>query len=82
MGCLWRAFHANQAEGLMIVFMKPKERLGLPWWLSGEESSRNAGDMGLTPGLGRYPGGGHGNLLQYSCLENLHGQRSLAGSSL
>ena len=34
-----------------------------------------------TPGLGRSPGGGHGNPLQYSCLENLHGQRSLAGYS-
>ena len=54
----------------MIVFMMPKERLGLPWWLSGKESSRSAGDMGLTPGLGRSPGGGHGNPLQYSCLEN------------
>ena len=29
------------------------------------------------PGLGRSPGGGHGNALQYSCLENPHGQRSL-----
>ena len=27
-------------------------------------------DVGLIPGLGRYPGGGHGNLLQYSYLEN------------
>ena len=42
----------------------------------------NAGDirdMGSIPGLGRSPGGGHGNPLQYSCLENPHGQRSLAG---
>ena len=31
------------------------------------------------PGLGRSPGGGYGNPLQYSCLENLHEQRSLAG---
>ena len=33
----------------------------------------NAGDLrdsGLTPGLGRSPGGGHGNPLQYSCMEN------------
>ena len=33
----------------------------------------NAGDIideGLTPGSGRSPGGGHGNALQYSCLEN------------
>ena len=28
------------------------------------------GDLGLIPGLGRYPGGGHSNPLQYSCLEN------------
>ena len=30
----------------------------------------SAGDTGSIPGLGRYPGGGHGNPLQYSCLEN------------
>ena len=35
------------------------------------------GDLGLIPGLGRFPGGGHGNPLQCSYLENLHGQRSL-----
>ena len=40
----------------------------------------NAGDIrdiGLVPGLGRSPGGGHGNPFQYSYLENPHGQRSL-----
>jgi len=31
---------------------------------------KDAGDMGSIPGLGRLPGGGHGNPLQYSCLEN------------
>ena len=36
-------------------------------------------DVGLIPGWGRSPGGGHDNALQYSCLEILHGQRSLAG---
>ena len=44
----------------------------------------NAGDVrdaSSTPGLGRSPGGGNGNLLQYSCLENSHGQRSLMGCS-
>ena len=35
----------------------------------------------MIPGLGRSPGGGHGNLPQYSCLENPHGQRSLVGYS-
>ena len=45
------------------------------------ESACNTGDLGLIPGLGRSPGGGHGNPLQYSCLENPHGQRSLVGYS-
>ena len=45
--------------------------LGLPWWLSSKESTCNTRDSGLIPGLGRCPGGGHGNPLQYSCLENL-----------
>ena len=35
--------------------------------------------MSLIPGSGRSPGGGHGNPLQYFCLENPHGQRSLEG---
>ena len=40
--------------------------------LAGKESSCNAGDreVGLIPGLGRFPGGGNGNLLQSSCLEH------------
>ena len=33
-------------------------------------SARDVRDLGLIPGLGRSPGGGNGNLLQYSCLEN------------
>ena len=33
-------------------------------------SACNAGDLGSFPGLGRSPGGGNGNPLQYSCLEN------------
>ena len=42
----------------------------LPWWLSGKESTCNAGNTGLIPGLGRFPGGGNGNPLQYCSLEN------------
>jgi len=38
-----------------------------------------AEDVSSFPGLGRSPGGEHGNPLQYSCLENSHGQWSLAG---
>ena len=50
-----------------------------PGGSDGKESACNAGDLGSISGLGRSPGGGHGNRLQYSCLENLHGQRSLVG---
>ena len=39
------------------------------------------GDVSLIPVLGRSPGGGNGNPLQYSCLENPHGKRSLVGYS-
>ena len=45
------------------------------------QMAKNAGNLGSIPGLGRSPGGGHGNPLQYSCLENPHGQRRLAGCS-
>ena len=43
--------------------------------------ARNVGDLGLIPGLGRFPGGGHGSPLQYSSLENPHGWWSLRGYS-
>ena len=47
----------------------------------GKLSACYEGDLGLIPGLGRSNEGGHGNPLQYSCLENPHGQRNLAGYS-
>ena len=47
----------------------------------GKESACNEGNLGLIPALGKSPGGGHGNPLQYSCLENPHGPRSLVGYS-
>ena len=51
---------------------------GFPGGADGKESTHNVGSI---PGLGRSRGGGHRNSLQYSCLENLRGQRSLAGHS-
>ena len=42
---------------------------GSPGGSDGQESAYNAGDLGSIPGFGRSPGGGHGNPLQYSCLE-------------
>ena len=47
----------------------------------GKESAWNVGDLGSISGSERSPGGGHGTPLQYSCLENPHGQRSLVGYS-
>ena len=47
----------------------------------GKESTCNAGDLGSIPGLGRSPGGGHGNPLHYSYLEKTYVQRSLVGYS-
>ena len=56
--------------------------MGFPDGSVGKESacnSRPAGDMGLVPGLGESPGGGHGNPLHYSCLKpgESYGQRSM-----
>ena len=44
--------------------------LGFPGGSAGKEFTCSAGDPGLIPGLGRSPGEGHGNPLQYSWLEN------------
>ena len=54
---------------------------GFPCGSPGKESTCNVGDLGSIPGLGKSPEGGHDNPLQYSCLENPHGQRSLASYS-
>ena len=42
----------------------------LPSLVTGKEPGCKVGDLGSIPGLGRSPGEGNGNLLQYSCLEN------------
>ena len=44
--------------------------VGFPGSSDGKEPTCNAGNLGLISGLGRSPGGGHGNPLHYSCLEN------------
>ena len=44
--------------------------MGFPGGSEGKESACKAEDPGLIPGLGRSPGEGNGNALQYSCLEN------------
>ena len=54
-------------------------QLGFPCGSAGKESTCNAGDPSLIPGLGRSPGKGNGYPLQYSGLENPYGQKSLVG---
>ena len=71
----WRIVTLQYCDGFCHTSTWINHRL--PWWLNGKESTYNAGDLGLIPGLGRSPGGGHGNPLQYSCLEDSHGQRNL-----
>ena len=44
--------------------------MGFPGGSDGKESACNTGNLGSIPGLGSTPGGGYGNVLQYSCLEN------------
>ena len=50
--------------------------LGFPGGSDSKEIACKVADLGSVPGLGKSPGGGQGNPLQYSCLENPHGQRS------
>ena len=56
---------------------KAMTNLSFPGGSDGKESTCNAGDLGLIPGLGRSSGEGYGNPLQYSCLENPYGQGGL-----
>ena len=54
---------------------------GFPGCSYGKEPACHAGDLGSIPGLGRSTGEGNAKPLQYSCLENPHGQRSQVGYS-
>ena len=62
-------------ENALAVLYKVKHIImGFPGGSDGKESASNAGDLGPIPGLGRSPGGGHGDPLQYFCLKNPHYQ--------
>ena len=70
--------HFFLSLGLFFSLIIP---MGFPSSSSGKESTCTAGNPGSIPGLRGFPGGGHGNPLQYSCLENPHRQKSLVGCS-
>ena len=55
---------------ILLLLHICKSLSGLPRWLSSKESACQSRGQGLIPVLGRPPGGGNGNLLQYSCLGN------------
>ena len=60
-------FISNRASQVVLVVKNPVVTAG------------DVRDAASIPGLRRSPGGGHGNSLHYSCLENPHGQKSLSG---
>ena len=53
--------------------------MGFPGSSDSKEYAFDVEGLGLIPGLGRSPGGGHGNRPHYPCLESTHEQRSVAG---
>ena len=68
---LWGVGFSTQ-ESHILGYDISSHVVGLPWWLSGNESTCDAEateDMGSIPGSGRSPRGRHGNPFQYSCLK-------------
>ena len=68
---LWILNIELEVSSLIQTFkMKLKEAMDFPHGSDGKVPAYNAGDLGSIPGLGRSPGEGNGNPLQYSYLEN------------
>ena len=62
--------HIVQLLTRVQLFVTPMDFLGFPGGLEGKESACDVGDLSSIPGLGRFPGEGNSNSLQYSCLKN------------
>ena len=69
MPCIGFYLKADLQE-MSSIYIKLSLLLGFPGGLEVKASASNTGDLGSIPGLGRSPGEGNGNPLQYSCLEN------------
>ena len=70
-GCVWILLNSFPSGYSSLHSHQPC--MGLPQWLSSKEFACSLGaaeEVGSIPGSRRSPGGGHGNPLQYSCLEN------------
>ena len=68
--CIYFKRHCTKNIFKFLFCHRLEYQMGLPQWLSGNESACNAGAVGSMPELGLFAGRGHGNPLQYSCLEN------------
>ena len=75
----WARFRFCHSNACCSNALRQDLEWGFPGGSDSKESTCNVRDLDLISGSGRSPGGGHDNLLQYSCLENPHGQRCLAG---
>ena len=69
MPCIGFYLKADLQE-MSSIYIKLSLLLGFPGGLEVKASASNTGDLGSIPGLGRSPGEGNGNPLQYSCLGN------------
>ena len=65
----WTTREIPREDIFHMKILSPTFKKGFPGGLAGKESACNAGDLGLIPGLGRFPGEGKGYPLQYSDLE-------------
>ena len=72
---------AEHSENRLYVFKLALLPSCFPADSDSKEFACNTGDLGSMPGSGRSPGEGHGSPVQYSCLQNPHGQSSLVGYS-
>ena len=72
MRCPYVSLPAEQHFNSLSIFLLILSNfyLDFPGGSDGKTSAYNEGDLGSIPGLGRSPGEGNGNILQYSCLEN------------
>ena len=57
----------------LLFFTSPNRLYGLPWWLSGKESTCQCRRRGIDSGLGKSPGEGNGNTLQYLSPNEISG---------
>ena len=69
-GKVIKLFFLTSPKTLSLRLNLASSEKGFPGGSDAKESNCNGGNLGLIPGLGRSPGGGHGNPLQYACLEN------------